>query len=91
MDKEKKNLLPEFLKEIQEEMNHLKDENKKLKEKNVILQQSSKGSSDFLSESEFRKDKDLKKGLMNENNVDNINETNVEIRSVKKKIIKKKK
>ena len=74
------------MKEIQEKMNHLKDENRKLKSKNVILQQSSKGSFDFLIESEFRKDNDLKNGLMNENNEDKINKTNVETRSVKKKI-----
>ena len=90
-EKEKNSLLPEFLKEIQQKMNHLKDENKKLKAKNVLLQQSSKGSSDFLIESEFRKDNDLKNGLMNENNEEKINETNIETRSVKKKIIKKKK
>ena len=34
-DKEKNNLLPEFLKEIQEKMNHLNQENKKLKDKNL--------------------------------------------------------
>ena len=90
-EKEKNSLLPEFLKEIQQKMNHLKDENKKLKAKNVLLQQPSKGSSDFLIESEFRKDNDLKNGLMNENNEEKINETNIETRSVKKKIIKKKK
>jgi len=89
-EKEKNNLLPEFLKEIQQKMNHLKDENKKLKAKNIILQ-SSKGGSDFLIESDFKKDNDLKVGLMNENIEDKINETNIETRSVKKKIIKKKK
>jgi hypothetical protein len=89
-EKEKNNLLPEFLKEIQQKMNHLKDENKKLKAKNIILQ-SSKGGSDFLIESDFKKDNDLKVGLMNENIEDKINETNIETRSIKKKIIKKKK
>ena len=34
-EKEKNNLLPEFLKEIQQKMNHLKEENKKLKAKNM--------------------------------------------------------
>ena len=72
-EKEKNNLLPEFLKEIQQKMNHLKDENKKLKAKNIILQ-SSKGGSDFLIESDFKKDNDLKVGLMNENIEDKINE-----------------
>ena len=89
-EKEKNNLLPEFLKEIQQKMNHLKDENKKLKSKNIILQ-SSKGSSDFLIESDFKKDNDLKVGLMNENIEDKNNETNIETKSVKKKIVKKKK
>jgi hypothetical protein len=89
-EKEKNSLLPEFLKEIQQKMNHLKDENKKLKAKNIILQ-SSKGGSDFLIESDFKKDNDLKVGLMNENIEDKINETNIETRSIKKKIIKKKK
>ena len=89
-EKEKNNLLPEFLKEIQQKMNHLKDENKKLKAKNIILQ-SSKGGSDFLIESDFKKDNDLKVGLMNENIEDKNNETNIENRSVRKKIIKKKK
>ena len=89
-EKEKNNLLPEFLKEIQQKMNHLKDENKKLKAKNIILQ-SSKGGSDFLIESDFKKDNDLKVGLMNENIEDKINETNIETRSIKKKIVKKKK
>ena len=84
-------MLPEFLKEIQEKMNHLKEENKKLKAKNVILQ-SSKGGSEFLIESDFKKDNDLKNGLLNENNDDKINDiSNSETRSVKKKIVKKKK
>lgn len=89
-EKEKNTLLPEFLKEIQEKMNHLKEENKKLKAKNVILQ-SSKGGSEFLIESDFKKDNDLKNGLLNENNDDKINDiANSETRSVKKKIVKKK-
>ena len=89
-EKEKNNLLPEFLKEIQQKMNHLKDENKKLKAKNMILQ-SSKGGSDFLIESDFKKDNDLKNGLLNEDNEEKNNENNLETKSVKKKVIKKKK
>ena len=89
-EKEKNSLLPEFLKEIQQKMNHLKEENKKLKAKNMILQ-SNKGGSDFLIESDFKKDNDLKNGLMNENTDDKNNETNIENKSVKKKIVKKKK
>ena len=89
-DKEKNSLLPEFLKEIQQKMNHLKEENKKLRAKNNILQ-ASKGGSDFLIESDFKKDNDLKSGLMNENIEDKNIEISLESRSVKKKIIKKKK
>ena len=89
-EKEKNSLLPEFLKEIQQKMNHLKEENKKLKAKNMILQ-SNKGGSDFLIESDFKKDNDLKNGLMNENPEDKNSEINAENKSVKKKIVKKKK
>jgi hypothetical protein len=89
-EKEKNSLLPEFLKEIQQKMNHLKEENKKLKAKNMILQ-SNNGGSDFLIESDFKKDNDLKNGLMNENTEDKNSEINAENKSVKKKIVKKKK
>ena len=89
-EKEKNNLLPEFLKEIQQKMNHLKEENKKLKAKNMILQ-SNQGGSDFLIETDFKKDNDLKNGLMNDNTDDKNNEINSENKSVKKKIVKKKK
>ena len=90
-DQEKNNLLPEFLKEIQQKMNHLKDENKKLKAKNIILQ-NSKGGSDFLIETDFKKEgNDIKPGLINENE-ESKNEENLENKSiVKKKIVKKKK
>ena len=90
-DKDKNNLLPEFLKEIQEKMNHLKVENKKLKTQNQILE-SSKGGSDFLIETDIKKPKenDLKIGLIDENiELKNKNSHN-ESKSVKKKVIKKK-
>ena len=89
-EKEKNSLLPEFLKEIQQKMNHLKEENKKLKAKNMKLE-SNNGGSDFLIESDFKKDNDLKNGLMNENTEDKNSEINAENKSVKKKIVKKKK
>ena len=90
-DKDKNNLLPEFLKEIQEKMNHLKLENKKLKTQNQILE-SSKGGSDFLIETDMKKTKenDLKIGLIDEN-IELKNKNNhYESKSVRKKIIKKK-
>ena len=88
-DQEKNNLLPEFLKEIQQKMNHLKDENKKLKAKNSILLNSKSGS-DFLIETDFKKEGDIKTGLMNENEESKVDE-NLENKIIKKKIIKKKK
>ena len=89
-EQEKNNLLPEFLKEIQQKMNHLKEENKKLKAKNTILL-NSKGGSDFLIETDFKKEGDnIKTGLMNENEESKVDE-NLENKSMKKKIIKKKK
>ena len=89
-DQEKNNLLPEFLKEIQEKMNHLKDENKKLKAKNLILQ-NSQGGSDFLIETDFKKEGDVKNAMINEGE-ESKNEENLENKNViKKKIVKKKK
>ena len=41
-DEDKLNLLPEFLKEIQEKMNHLNEENKKLKSKKLVYMEKSK-------------------------------------------------
>ena len=71
-------------------MNHLKEENKKLKTQNQILE-SSKGGSDFLIETEIKKNKekenDLKIGLEEDQERKNRNN---ESKSVKKKIIKKK-
>ena len=88
-DEEKNNLLPEFLKEIQEKMNHLKEENKKLKTQKMIL--GSSHASDFLIETEIKKENDVKvNGIEDKKDVieksNNINES----KSVKKKIIKKK-
>ena len=90
-DKDKNNLLPEFLKEIQEKMNHLKLENKKLKTQNQILE-SSKGGSDFLIETDIKKVKenDMKIGLIDENIELKNKNIHFESKSVKKKVIKKK-
>ena len=87
-DKDKNNLLPEFLKEIQEKMNHLKDENKKLKTQKIIL--GGNHGSDFLIETDIKKE-DVKIGKI-EDNIDIKNKTsvNIESKSVKKKVIKKK-
>ena len=87
-DKDKNNLLPEFLKEIQEKMNHLKDENKKLKTQKIIL--GGNHGSDFLIETDIKKE-DVKIGKIEENiDIKNKTSVNIESKSVKKKVIKKK-
>jgi len=89
-DKDKNNLLPEFLKEIQGKINRLKEENKKLKAKKTILE-SSKGGSDFLIETEIKNDNDEKIRFMDENiELKSKNNNNDESKSLRKKIIKKK-
>ena len=61
-DKDKNNLLPEFLKEIQDKLNHLKEENKKLKERRLLLESNRGGrASDFLIESDVKKEKEKEK------------------------------
>ena len=88
-DKDKNNLLPEFLKEIQEKMNHLTEENKKLKTQKIILGPSQ--TSDFLIETEIKKENEVKIDIKEENNdIKNKSNNNIESKSVKKKIIKKK-
>ena len=89
-DKDKNNLLPEFLKEIQDKMNHLKEENKKLKQKKIILD-SSHGTSDFLIEADIKKETEVKGKLIDENNqIKEKNNNNDESKNLKKKVIKKK-
>ena len=90
-DKDKNNLLPEFLKEIQDKMNHLKEENKKLKAKKIIMESNRGGNNEFLIESEAKKDNDVNSNLINDNlEIKNIN-NNLESKSQKKKVVKKKK
>ena len=61
-DKDKNNLLPEFLKEIQDKLNHLKEENKKLKERRSLLESNRGGrASDFLIESDVKIEKEKEK------------------------------
>ena len=88
-DQDKNNLLPEFLKEIQDKMNHLKEENKKLKEKKLITD-NNLAVSDFLIETDIKKDSEVKSKPVEENNEIKEKNNNEEAKSVKKKIIKKK-
>ena len=88
-DQDKNNLLPEFLKEIQDKMNHLKEENKKLKEKKLITD-NNLAVSDFLIETDIKKEPEVKNKLVEENNESKEKNNNEEAKGVKKKIIKKK-
>jgi hypothetical protein len=88
-DQDKNNLLPEFLKEIQDKMNHLKEENKKLKEKKLITDNNI-AVSDFLIETDIKKEPEVKSKPAEENNEIKEKNNNEEAKSVKKKIIKKK-
>ncbi len=89
-DKDKNNLLPEFLKEIQEKMNRLNDENKKLKAQKRILE-SSQHPSDFLIETEIKKENEIKMEPIDENlEIKNKSMNIGESKGVKKKIVKKK-
>ena len=88
-NEDKNNLLPEFLKEIQEKMNHLKEENKKLKTQKMIL--GSSHASDFLIETEIKKENVVKVDTIEEKKeIKEKSSNNNESKSVKKKIIKKK-
>jgi hypothetical protein len=88
-DQDKNNLLPEILKEIQDKMNHLKEENKKLKEKKLITD-NNLAVSDFLIETDIKKEPEVKSKPAEENNEIKEKNNNEEAKSVKKKIIKKK-
>ena len=88
-DQDKNNLLPEFLKEIQDKMNHLKEENKKLKEKKLITD-NNLAVSDFLIETDIKKEPEVKNKPVEENNENKEKNNNEEAKGVKKKIIKKK-
>ena len=87
-DTDKNNLLPEFLKEIQDKMNHLKEENKKMKNRKAFLEAK---DPNFLIESEVKKENEPKSNLMEENLEIKDGNNNSETKSQKKKVVKKKK
>ena len=87
-DRDKNNLLPEFLKEIQDKMNHLKEENKKLKNRKALLEAK---DPNFLIESEVKKENEPKPSLMEENLEIKDGNNNSEAKSQKKKVVVKKK
>ena len=59
-DKERIRLLPEFLKEIQIKMNHLEEDNKKLKNENKNMGENTIGGNGFGDGDEFFGEKDKK-------------------------------
>ena len=73
-DKERIRLLPEFLKEIQIKMNHLEEDNKKLKNENKNIGENSIGGIGFGDGDEFFGEKDKKSKI---------------VKGSKKKIVKK--
>ena len=84
-DEDKVNLLPEFLKEIQDKMNHLNDENKKLKAK------KNKAYNNRINELKYNyranKTFDLYKNDLNEKNqLNDDNNNNTTNKKIKKKV-----
>ena len=87
-DRDKNNLLPEFLKEIQDKMNHLKEENKKLKNRKAFLEAK---DPNFKIEPEAKKENEPKPNLMEGNLEIKNGNNNSEAKNPKKKVVKKKK
>ena len=84
-DEDKVNLLPEFLKEIQDKMNHLNEENKKLKVKKLAFGNRSKENNRYnyknniVNESiEISKEKKDKNNISFDNNDVKFNEFKAE-------------
>ena len=87
-NRDKNNLLPEFLKEIQDKMNLLKEENKKLKNRKAFLEAK---DPNFVAESEVKKENEPKSNLVGENLKIKDGNNNSETKNQKKKVVKKKK
>ena len=87
-NRDKNNLLPEFLKEIQDKMNHLKEENKKLKNRKAFLEVK---DPNLVAESEVKKENDPISNLIGENLEIKDGNNNYETKNPKKKVVKKKK
>ena len=89
-DDDKINLLPEFLKEIQDKMNHLNDENKKLKARKLSFGNRNKENRYNYKNNIVNESIEIKKEKKEKSNINN-NENNVTRKKVKKlKVIKKK-
>ena len=97
-DEDKINLLPEFLKEIQDKMNHLNEENKKMKIKKTKaynnrireIKNNYRANNTFnfdISNNNGKDEIDIKSGSINKNDI-NINENTLIKKN--KKIVKKK-
>ena len=71
-DNDKVNLLPEFLKEIQDKMNHLNEENKKLKSKKAAHSNRSKEINNYINHPKIY-------GNFSNDNKNEINSTNINI------------
>jgi hypothetical protein len=78
-DNDKVNLLPEFLKEIQDKMNHLNEENKKLKSKKAAHSKRNKEITNYINNSKIYDTND-KKDKINSININPDNNNNKDIK-----------
>ena len=79
-DNDKVNLLPEFLKEIQDKMNHLNEENKKLKSKKAAHINRKKEITNYINNSKiYGNDSSDKKDKINSININNDNNKDIKI------------
>ena len=79
-DNDKVNLLPEFLKEIQDKMNHLNEENKKLKSKKAAHINRNKEITNYINNSKiYGNDSSDKKDKINSININNDNNKDIKI------------
>jgi hypothetical protein len=79
-DNDKVNLLPEFLKEIQDKMNHLNEEDKKLKSKKAAHINRNKEITNYINNSKiYGNDSSDKKDKINSININNDNNKDIKI------------
>ena len=79
-DNDKVNLLPEFLKEIQDKMNHLNEENKKLKSKKAAHINRNKEITNYINNYKiYVNDSSDKKDKINSININNDNNKDIKI------------
>ena len=82
-DNDKVNLLPEFLKEIQDKMNHLNEENKKLKSKKAAHSNRSKEINNYINHPKIYGNVSIDvKNKINSNNINTDNNKDIKINDI---------